>query len=146
MEDETFIRVNKRLKKLAEYTVKQNHEIDEFVNGIIYQVLPRNRCIICGATENLQEHHYAKHIQLPSGIVPVCQQCHTPITEDQKLWDSRCELPGQPENVRIACMLYGIRDICVRKGQKTGNTLYMVLADSLRDDIAKLLREYDGRS
>lgn len=139
MEDETFTRVNKRLKTLAEYTVRQNHEIEEFINGIIYQVIRRDRCIICGATEKLEEHHYAKRIQWP-GVVPVCQQCHIPLTEDQKLWDRRCELPDQPENVRIACMLYGIRDICIRKGQITNNTLYKVLADSLRDDIVKLLR------
>jgi hypothetical protein len=139
MAGDIFHKVNCRLSDLMGSTLLSNHEIEEFVNGILLETLPKNKCVICGSMLDIEGHHFAKWKQDPR-TVPVCARCHQQLTEDQKLWDRRCEDPLQPENVKQACILYGIRDICLRRGRTQDNSLYLIYADSLRDDIARLLK------
>ena len=134
-----YVIVNRRIADLTDRSIKSNSDVCDFVNGLLLGTMPKDICVVCDSPVARDGHHIAKWMQ-DERTVPVCKQCHQQLTEDQKLWDRRCELPGQPDNVQQAFILYGIRDICRRRGRKLGDSNYEVYADMLRDDIARLLR------
>lgn len=101
-------------------------------------------CEICGKQinrENSELHHIAGKKHSTYHIIHVCLECHSVLSERQKLWDKRWWHLDQPDHVRKAFLLQGISDILRLKTRKTGNPEYEMLADQLTEAISMRLKQ-----
>jgi hypothetical protein len=80
--------------------------------------------------ERLESHHVAGKNN--SDItVSLCVPCHNEITRHQDVWDIRWTNQNNPEGLRDAFILQGIRELLLLKYVKTYDYTYYCLADSL---------------
>lgn len=99
----------------------------------------KDQCEICNSTEKLELHHIAgrKH---DYRTLTVCRVCHEELSAHQIQWDGRWWKVDQPDGVREAFFLKGLRDILTLKAKKANNTLYEALAVKFCQDISKRLK------
>ena len=118
-------------------------EAEKWLNDIITRnpkLTPKiGYCEVCGCTKGLEVHHLAgrKH---DSCTIMVCEQCHRLLSEWQKMWGNKWEHGYQPERLRRAFFLLGLRDMLRLKAKKTGYSIYESMADNLTDEISILLK------
>jgi hypothetical protein len=130
---------NKILADTKSDVIADIKDLYRFINEIAIQTkeqaeapLPNEanaRCMICGTKDRLERHHLAgeKH---DHRIVLACIACHRVLTSWQctlwnKIWFSR----NQPDNIRTAFLILGIRDLLILKTKKTGNSIYSQFAE-----------------
>jgi hypothetical protein len=100
----------------------------------------RDRCEVCGHTENLELHHLAGRKHDPCTIT-VCRSCHDALSNQQKMWDKRWWKDDQPPELRYAFLLMGLRDALHLMARKFDDTNYYTLAEQLTEQIAQRLKE-----
>jgi hypothetical protein len=96
-------------------------------------------CEICGHCKGLEAHHIAGRKHDDRTII-VCGECHRILSDSQKVWGNSWEKGDQPERLRTAFFLLGLRDILRLKSKKTCNSIYESMADKLTEDISLLLK------
>jgi hypothetical protein len=117
-------------------------EAEIWLTDIIKRDPPLTRekeyCEICN-NKGLEAHHAAgrKH---DDRTIMVCEQCHRTLSKWQKTWGNDWERGDQPERLREAFFLLGLRDILRLKSKKTSNSIYESMADNLTEDISRLLK------
>lgn len=139
---DSSIVVNQALGSWKDNLSQRAEAIDEWVNRIINQTKGEwnmENCEICAKKSDLELHHIAgrKHDER---VIPVCEGCHQKLSDEQKQWDARWWIPSQPEILKEAFFLLGLRDLLRLKAEKTSDTIYRDLADTLTEDISKRLR------
>ena len=133
-----------RLLDAVRLEIRDNQK---WINNLIYQTVPeskikKERCEICSSKEDskyLEGHHDAgeKH---DYRIATVCiPKCHRWLSDRQKEWDARWKEVNQPENLRQAFFLLGLRDMQILKSKYTGNSMYERLGYSYKEKINVLL-------
>lgn len=121
-------------------------EIETWLNDLVIQTteqarLKKERCEVCQSKEDaldLELHHIAgeKH---DYQTITACKECHKVLTARQHVWDKRWFQRNQPQNVREAFFLQGLREILILRSAKTGDTKCIALADAYIWDISRLL-------
>lgn len=136
--------VNEPIGKWKEETYQTLDDITGWVNTLSSQGIDESRnkkakCEICGSSDKRELNHIAgeKH---DHRTVTLCLDCHRKLSDKQKLWDKRWEKEDQPENVKRAFFLQGLKELLELKASKTGNSNYATLADGYTETISKLLK------
>lgn len=118
-------------------------DAQKWLNDIIIRdplaTINKKVCEICDHCIGLEAHHIAgrKH---DDRTMMVCKQCHRVLSDSQKVWGNGWEKGNQPERLRRAFFLLGLRDILYLKSKKTSNSIYEAMADNYTEDISKLLK------
>lgn len=138
--------VYSKLGLLRDKNAEDINGIERWIIDIISQTEEdartlKERCEICGSKEdrtNLELHHIAgrKH---DFRTRTACKNCHSQLSKEQGLRDSRW-LHDASEGLQTAFFLQGLKDILVLKALSTGNSHYRMLAESLVNETAQLLR------
>ena len=138
-----FILVNSKIGMVRDEKLDDIGSAEAWLNQIFNQTLEQSSfkkksCEVCSSQSYHELHHIAgrKH---DFRTITACKQCHTELTENQKMWDARWYKSNQPENLRLAFFLLGLHDILLLKSKKIANSIYEELAKKLRQDIATLL-------
>ena len=100
----------------------------------------KDRCEICNSKEDyskLELHHYGG-VKHDFRTVTACKRCHDILSKWQEQWDLRWQECDQPEHLRKAFVLSGLRDMLVLKTRFTGDTMYEEYADYFVDEIHAL--------
>lgn len=132
------------VSRLRDQMEEDGQEIELWVYHIIRQnpkqVKCDGLCWVCGKRKAIQLHHIAgeKH---DDRLAPVCLECHTPLSNEQKIWGPRWWQPGQPEHIREEFFLRGLRDILKQRATETRNMYYARLADMFTEEISKRMRQ-----
>jgi hypothetical protein len=138
MTDETYNLVDRGIAEWKEDTYKSLKEISKWLHALNAQTLNDIGCWICGSMRNINAHHIAgeKH---DHRTIRVCSHCHSILSMGQKVWDRRWILADQPEHIRQAFYLQGLRDILLLKARKSMDSNYEKLANRYVEDIKSLL-------
>jgi len=137
--------------KLLDTLRLELQENQKWVHNLVYQTIPeskikKERCEICNSKEeskNLEKHHDAgeKHDYRTATVcIP---KCHSWLSDRQKEWDARWKDVNQPESLRQAFFLLGLRDMLILKS-KTGNSIYERLGYSYKEKINVLLGRWQN--
>jgi len=122
---------------------KSFDEAGSWLNDIVTRnpmlTAKKYRCEICGCYRWLEAHHIAgeKH---DDRTIMVCKICHRILSIWQKMWGNGWEKGNQPERLRRAFFLLGLRDILRLKSKKTGNSIYESIAEGYTEEISLLLK------
>ena len=138
------IPVSNAVCSLKDDILSEAQAIEEWMNQLTEQdekeaKIMKSLCEICNSNTKLELHHIAgrKH---DYRTITVCRICHDELSDTQNQWDGRWWKPDQPERIREAFFLMGLRDILLLKAKKTYNTIYKSLAMKLGIEISKRLR------
>ncbi|MHB8360227.1 MAG: HNH endonuclease [Thermoplasmataceae archaeon] len=116
--------------KAKETLDNEYQDASEWITDIIEnpERLRQKGCEICSSNKKLEEHHVRgkKH---GNETIAVCLECHTTLTDKQRLWD-RSWLDPDSEN-KDAFLEIGLIDICELKYKKTGIEIYKLISENL---------------
>lgn len=131
--------------QLGDWTRSEIDKIRKWRDSIFYQTreeseIKKDRCEICYSKEDLErlQLHHPAGIKHDYRTTTACIECHTWLSNRQKIWDRRWLEENQPENIRLAFFLLGMKDIFELKSIKTGNSLYLRLGESYTEKISAL--------
>lgn len=118
-------------------------ETDLWLNDITTRdpklTLKKIYCEVCERYKKFEAHHIAgeKH---DDRTIMVCESCHRILSDWQKMWGNGWEKEDQPERLRRAFFLMGLRDILRLKSKMTCNSIYESIAERYTEDISTLLK------
>jgi len=90
----------------------------------------RNECEICNHSNKKLEQHHVRGKKHGNETITVCQECHETLTKNQRLWDTSWLNPNA-EN-KDAFLERGLIDIFDLKYRKTGQEIFLLIADELK--------------
>lgn len=79
---------------------------------------PRRRCPICWRVAASEVHHVASERQHATLTVPVCLNCHSRLSAQQRTWPPAWRTEPHP----IRCIVQGVRDVLVLWCEKHSRT------------------------
>ncbi len=140
--EDAIIRINNNISQIREMSPPIYWPIIDQTSDFVDDVLTRSEdykygdkefCEICGkklSKRSHEIHHVAG--RLNSDIcVDVCIPCHRTITSRQMLWDVRWRSNDNLDNVKMAFLLQGLREILVLRGEKLNQPKIIEIGDSL---------------
>jgi hypothetical protein len=146
--EQLLILVSEKIGELKDSVEKNCGEIERWVTDVITRSIEerskkKERCEICRSKEdahNLELHHIAGRKHDPRTIT-ACKRCHDELTKNQSTWDTRWLVENQPQNVRDAFFLMGLREVLILKASKTGDSNFRILAQTFNYEIAEQLSQ-----
>lgn len=121
--------------KAKEIQDNECQETLEWITDIIENPeRPKSKeCEICCSNKKLEQHHVRgrKH---GNECVTVCQDCHSTLTNKQKLWDSSW-LDSNAEN-KESFLIRGFIDVCELKHQRTGKEIYKIIPEKITEGFS----------
>lgn len=76
-------------------------------------------CVVCDSRIDTQDHHIAGKFN-SEVTVPVCERCHTRLSERQNGWDPRWQLENNHSELKATFVLRGLSDLCEERARFEG--------------------------